>query len=57
MASQSATLFNFELIKVLISSILPLHPRVKEHIGLLSVVSSAYKIKLRLSLTVCMSFI
>ena len=51
-ASQSAILFNSEIIKVLISSILPLHPSVNEHIGLLSVVSSAYKIKLRLSLTV-----
>ena len=29
---KSAILFNSELIKVLISSILPLHPRVNEHI-------------------------
>ena len=57
MASQSAILSGSELIKMLTSSISPLYSLVKEHIGQLKVVSSAYKIKFWLSLYVYRSYI
>ena len=45
------------LIKILTSSISPLHSLTNDHIRQLKVVSSAYKMKFRLSLPVCISFI
>ena len=52
-----ANLFNSELNRILTLSRSPSQPLDNEHIVLLSIVSSAYKMTFKLSLTVCISFI
>ena len=56
-ASQSEILHNSKLIKVSTRLMSPLPPWVNEHKGLVIVVSSAYKMNLRLALTLWISFI
>ena len=55
-ASQSEILHNSKLIKVSTRPKSPLPPWVNEHKGLVIVVSSAYKINVRLALTLWISF-